>query len=92
MHNGAINDISNAVTELNRNGHPLVFNLYGQRVPSDFLTAEIDGESVVHHGEVPAAERFKIMQEHHVFVVPSAFDSNLADEHVSQFPQNCLNY
>ena len=86
LHNGAINDLCNAVTELNRNGHPLVFNLYGQRVPSDFLTAEIDGESVVHHGEVPAAERFKIMQEHHVFVVPSAFDSNLADEYCFSIP------
>jgi len=86
LHNGAINDLCNAVTELNRSGHPLVFNLYGQRVPSDFLTAEIDGESVVHHGEVPAAERFKIMQEHHVFVVPSAFDSNLADEYCFSIP------
>ncbi len=86
LHIGAIHDLCNAVTELSNNGHPLVFNLYGQRVPSDFLTAEIDGESVVHHGEAPAAERFEIMQEHHVFVVPSAFDSDLADEYCFSIP------
>ena len=86
LHKGAINDLCNAVSELSSNGHPLVFNLYGQRVPSDFLTAEIDGESVVHHGEAPAAERFEIMQEHHVFVVPSAFDSDLADEYCFSIP------
>ena len=86
LHNGAINDLCNAVTELNRHGHPLVFNLYGQRVPSDFLAAEIDGESVIHHGEVSPAKRFEIMTEHHVFVVPSAFDSNLADEYCFSIP------
>ena len=86
LHNGAINDLCNAVTELNRNGHPLVFNLYGQRVPSDFLGAEIDGESVVHHGEAPAAKRFQIMKDHHVFMVPSTFDSDLADEYSFSIP------
>ena len=70
LHDGAINDICNSVRKLREQGHPFVFNLYGQRVPSDFLSVEIDGESVKHHGEIPVTERFKIMQEHHVFVVP----------------------
>ena len=86
LHNGAINDICNAVKELRKLGHPLVFNIYGQRVPSDFLSVEIDGVSVRHHGEVPAAKRFKIMEEHHVFVVPSTFDSDLANEYSFSIP------
>ena len=86
LHNSAINDICNAVRELRKRGHPFVFNLYGQRVPHDFLTDEIDGESVKHHGEIPVVERFKIMQEHHVFVVPSSFDSDLADEYCFSIP------
>ena len=86
LHNGAINDLCNAVTELSDNGHSLVFNLYGQRVPSDFLTTEIDGKSVVHQGEVPTTERFEIMQEHHVFVVPSTFDSSVSAEYCFSIP------
>ena len=86
LHKGAIDDICRAVAELKKNGHPLVFNLYGQRVPADFLAPEIDGESVVHHGEAPPSERFEIMQEHHAYVVPSTFDSNLADEYCFSIP------
>ena len=86
LHNGAINDICNAVKELRKLGHPLVFNIYGQRVPSDFLSVEIDGESVIHHGEVPASKRFKIMEEHHIYVVPSSFDSDLANEYSFSIP------
>ena len=71
---------------MSKQGQPLVFNLYGQRVPSDFLNSEIDGKSVRHHGEVPAAKRFKIMEEHHVFVVPSTFDSDLANEYSFSIP------
>ena len=91
LHKGAIDDICRAVAELKKNGHPLVFNLYGQRVPADFLAPEIDGESVVHHGEA-LLERFEIMQEHHAYVVPSTFDSNLADEYCFSIPTNYLNY
>lgn len=86
LHEGAINDICKAAKELSKQGQPLVFNLYGQRVPSDFLNSEIDGKSVRHHGEVPAAKRFKIMEEHHVFVVPSTFDSDLANEYSFSIP------
>jgi glycosyltransferase involved in cell wall biosynthesis len=86
LHNGAINDLCNAVTELNDNGHPIVFNLYGQKVPSDFLTTEINGKSVVHHGQVPTKERFNIMQDHHAFVVPSTFDSSVAAEYCFSIP------
>jgi len=86
LHEGAINDICKATKELNKQGQPLIFNLYGQRVPSDFLNSEIDGKSVRHHGEVPAAKRFKIMEEHHVFVVPSTFDSDLANEYSFSIP------
>tara|TARA_B100002019_G_C21216506_1_gene572332 strand:- start:27 stop:1103 length:1077 start_codon:yes stop_codon:yes gene_type:complete len=86
LHKGAINDLCKVVTKLKKSGLSIIFNLYGQRVPYNFLTDEIDGDAVVHHGEVPTEDRFKIMQEHHAFVVPSAFDSNLANEYCFSIP------
>lgn len=86
LHIGAINDLCTAVTELNNEGFPIILNLYGQRVPCNFLEYEIDGRSVVHHGEVSSTQRFEIMEEHHVYIVPSSFDSKLANEYSFSIP------
>lgn len=86
LHEGAINDVCSAVSNLATDGFPIVFNLYGQRVPVSFLTDEIDGISIKHHGEVHPDERFKIMQQHHVFVVPATFNPELADEYRYSIP------
>ncbi len=86
LHKGAINDICKAISSLSREGYPVIFNLYGQRVPVDFLSSEIDGKSIKHHGEVPPADRFKIMHQHHAFVVPSTFDPDLANEYCYSIP------
>ena len=86
LHKGAINDICKAISSLSRDGHPVIFNLYGQRVPVDFLSSEINGKSIKHHGEVPPADRFKIMHQHHAFVVPSTFDPDLANEYRYSIP------
>ena len=59
LHKGAINDICKAVKILDEGGIPIVFNLYGQRVPFDFLNEEINGQSIKHHGEVFLASALK---------------------------------
>ncbi len=86
LHKGAINDICKAISSLNQDGHPVIFNLYGQRVPVNFLSSEIDGKSINHLGEVPPDDRFNIMNQHHVFVVPSSFDPDLANEYCFSIP------
>lgn len=86
LHKGAINDICNAIISLNHDGHPVIFNLYGQRVPVNFLSSELENRSINHHGEVPPADRFNIMNQHHAFVVPSTFDPDLANEYCFSIP------
>ena len=65
LHAGAVDDICTAVRELNQEGYPIEFHLYGQVVPSNFLSSKINGQSVTHHGLIATDERFEIMNEHH---------------------------
>lgn len=86
LHKGAINDICKAIKILEEEDHPIVFNLYGQRVPSDFLSDEINGNSVIHHGEVTTEKRFEIMKSNHLFVVPSSFDEKISGQYRFSIP------
>ena len=86
LHNGAINDVCTAVSDLRAEGHNIVLNLVGQIVPSDLLTEEINGTSVVHQGLSSPENRFNIMAQHHVFVVPASFKDEIAAEYCYSIP------
>ena len=86
LHKGAINNICRAIDELNNEGYPIRFNLYGQIIPSSFLTKELTSSHVHHHGTIPPEERFNIMTQNHCFVVPSSFSKVIKDEYRYSIP------
>ena len=86
LHKGAINNICRAIDELNNEGYPIRFNLYGQIIPSSFLTKELTSSHVHHHGTIPPEERFNIMTQNHCFIVPSSFKSLIKEEYRFSIP------
>lgn len=86
LHEGAIHDVCKAVRELYGEGYPIQFNLFGQRNPIDFLKSELENKVVIHKGEIDVNERFKIMEEHHLFIIPSSFDKNIANQYRYSIP------
>ena len=55
-------------------------------MPSNFLSSKINGQSVTHHGLIATDERFKIMNEHHAYVIPASFDSKIQEEYCYSIP------
>ena len=86
LHNGTINNICQVIDELNDEGYSIKFNLYGQIVPTSFLSRELTSSHVQHHGIIPSEERFNIMSENHCFIVPSSFNQNIKDDYRYSIP------
>ena len=86
LHHGAIQDICSVVRELNSLGKPISLNFYGQVQPPGYLENEIDDVSILHHGKIDASDRFKVMQKHHVFIVPATFDKALSSNYCFSIP------
>jgi len=86
LHRGAIEDVCKAVAELNQQGYPIELHLYGQLTPFNFLSNHINGVSVFHHGLISAEERFRIMDEHHTFIIPASFNFKIREEYCYSIP------
>lgn len=86
LHKGTINNICEVIKELNDEGYPIIFNLYGQIVPTSFLSRELTSSHIQHHGTIPSEERFNIMSANHCFIVPSSFNQNIKDEYRYSIP------
>ena len=86
LHKGTINNICQVIDELNEEGYSIKFNLYGQIVPTSFLSKELTSSHVQHHGTIPTDERFNIMSENHCFIVPSSFNQNIIDDYRYSIP------
>jgi hypothetical protein len=86
LHKGAINNICRAINELNNEGYPISFNLYGQIVPNTFLKDELTTPHINHHGTIPPEERFSIMSKNHCFIIPSSFTNTIKDEYRYSIP------
>jgi len=86
LHKGTINNICRAINELNDEGYPISFNLYGQIVPNTFLKEELTTLHVNHHGTILLEERFSIMSKNHCFIIPSSFTNTIKDEYRYSIP------
>jgi len=86
LHSGAIEDVCDAVVNLNQQGYSIELHLYGQLFPLNFLSNHINGVSVFHHGIISAEERFRVMDEHHTFIIPASFDADIANQYCYSIP------
>ena len=86
LHQGTINNICTAIDELNNEGYPIRFNLYGQIVPNSFLTQELTSPHVHHHGSISSEQRFRIMSQNDCFIVPSSFNKVIKAEYRYSIP------
>lgn len=86
LHKGTINNICQVIDELNDEGYSIKFNLYGQIVPTTFLSRELTSSHLQHHGTIPSEERFNIMSENHCFIVPSSFNQNIKEDYRYSIP------
>ena len=86
LHSGTINNICRAIDELNREDYSIIFNIYGQIVPEQFLSEEFSSPNVIHHGTIPSKKRFEIMAKNHCFIVPSSFTESIVDEYRYSIP------
>ena len=86
LHKGTINNFCRAIDELNHEGYPIIFNLYGQIVPEYFLKKEFSSPNIKHHGTISSDDRFNIMTQNHCFIVPSSFKNIIKEEYCYSIP------
>ena len=86
LHQGSIQDLCSVIRKMNSEGKPIIFEFYGQMQPTDYLKKEIDNISICHHGKINPESRFRVMEQYHVFVVPSSFDKTLSVNYSLSIP------
>ena len=92
LHKGAIDDICDSIKQLNNEGFTITFNIYGQKIPKEFLDKKIDNIFIKYHGEIAHEKRFLIMKKHHMLVIPSSFDEKISKEYCYSIPTKLTEY
>ncbi len=86
LHLDGIQDICRAVKELFSDGHPIHFDLFGQREPRNVIDNFLSTENIRHKGIINPENRFELMKEYHCLVVPSTFEPDLAKSYSYSIP------
>jgi glycosyltransferase involved in cell wall biosynthesis len=86
LHLDGIQDICRAVKELYSDGHPIHFDLYGQREPRNVIDDFLGTENIRHKGKINPENRFELMREYHCLAVPSTFEPDLAKAYSYSIP------
>ena len=87
LHGNCIEDVFDAVSRLRQKQKRLVFHLFGQLQPRNFLSERLKKSGITHHGIVmPLEKKYEIMEKAHCFVIPSSFSPQKHDQYRYSFP------